>query len=155
MQHGSSPACRSRDATVPVAPLQEFPKESLRRTPVLTGLDEEVDQVPVLVRGAPEILALTVDRDEDCVQKPRIAEATLSSLQPPGLVGAKLPAPLPNGFVRHDDASLGQQILDIPEELRQYLWYDHTGVADDVRRKAMSKVAGSTSMHPALCRAES
>ena len=78
-------------------PLQEFPKESPRRTPVPAGLDEEVDQVPVLVHGAPEILALTVDRDEDLVQKPRIAEATLSSLQPPGVVGAKLPAPLPNG----------------------------------------------------------
>ena len=32
--------------------LQEFPKESPRRTPVPTRLDEEVDQVPVLVHGA-------------------------------------------------------------------------------------------------------
>ena len=29
------------------------------------------------------------------------------------------------------------------------------GVADDLRRKAMPKVAGSTRMHPALSRAES
>ena len=34
--------------------LQEFSKESPRRTPVPTGLDEEVDQVTVLVHGAPE-----------------------------------------------------------------------------------------------------
>ena len=135
-------------------PLQEFPKESPRRTPVPAGLDEEVDQVPVLVHGAPEILALTVDRDEDLVQKPRIAEATWSSLQPPGVVGAKLPAPLPNGFVRHDDASFGQQILDIPEAQTVSVVQPH-GVADDVRWKAMSKVPESTSMHPALCRAES
>jgi hypothetical protein len=54
--------------------LQEFPKESPRRTRVPTGLDEDVDQVPVLVHGAPEVLAVTVDRDEDFVQKPRIAE---------------------------------------------------------------------------------
>ena len=73
--------------------LQECPKESPRRTRVPTRLDEEVDQVPVLVHGAPEILALTVDRDEDFVQKPRIAESTLTSLQPPGVLGAELRAP--------------------------------------------------------------
>ena len=78
-------------------------------------MDEEVDQVTVLIHGAPEILALTVDRDEDFVQEPRIAESTLSAFQPPGVLGAELLAPLPNGFVRHDDASFGQQILDIPE----------------------------------------
>ena len=47
--------------------LQESSKESPRRAPVPARLDEEVDQVPVLVHGAPEILALTVDRDEDFV----------------------------------------------------------------------------------------
>ena len=96
-------------------PLQESPKESPRRTPVPAGLDEEVDEVPVLVHGAPEILALTVDRDENVVQEPRIAESTLVALQPPRVVGAELRAPLANGFVRHDDAPFGQQILDIPE----------------------------------------
>ena len=48
--------------------LQEFSNESPDRTPVPAGLDEEVDQVTVLVHGAPEILALAVDRDEDFVQ---------------------------------------------------------------------------------------
>ena len=133
---------------------QEFPKESPRRTRVPAGLDEEVDQVPVLVHGAPEVLAVPVDRDEDFVQKPRIAESTLSALQPPGVVGTELRAPLPNGFVRHDDASFGQQILDIPKAQTVSV-VQTDGVADDVRWKAMPKVAGSTRMHPALSRAES
>ena len=126
--------------------LQQFSKETPRRAPVPTGLDEKVDQVPVLVDRTPEILALTVDRDEDFVQEPRIAESTLTSLQPPGVVGAELRAPLPNGLVRHDDASFGQQILDIPEAQAVSVVQPH-GVADDCRRKAMPKVAGSTSMH--------
>ena len=133
---------------------QESPKESSRRAPVPTGLDEDIDQVTVLIHRAPEILALTVDRDEDFVQEPRIAEAALSSLQPPGVVGAELRAPLPNGFVRHDDASFGQQILDIPEAQTVSV-VQPDGVADDVSWKAMPKVAGSTRMHPALSRAES
>jgi hypothetical protein len=129
--------------------LQESSKESLRRTPVPAGLDEEVDQVTVLVDGAPQILALPVDRDEDFVKEPRVAEATLSSLQPPGVIGAELPAPLPNGLVRHDDASFGQQILDIPEAQTVSVVQPH-GVADDVSRKAMPQIAGSTSSHPGI-----
>ena len=130
-------------------PLQEFPKESPRRTPVPTRLDEEVDQVTILIHRAPEILALTVDRHEDFVQEPRIAESTLSALQPPGVVGAELPAPLPNAFVRHDDASFGQQILGIPEAQAVSV-VQPDGVADDVGRKAMPKVAGSTSVNPGI-----
>ncbi len=59
--------------------LQEFPKESPPRAPASAGLDEDVDHVTVLVNRTPEILALTVDRDEDFVQKPRISESTLSA----------------------------------------------------------------------------
>jgi len=49
-------------------PLQEFSKESPRRTPVPARLDEEVDQGTILIHRAPEIPALTVDRDEDFVR---------------------------------------------------------------------------------------
>ena len=130
----------------PSLTFQESPKESPRRTPVPARLDEEVNQVSVLVHRAPEILALTVDRDEDFVQKPRIAESAFASLQPPGVIGAELPAPLPNGFVRHEDASFGQQILYIPEAQAVSVVQPH-GLADDVRGKAMPKVAGSTRVH--------
>ena len=129
--------------------LQELSEESPRRTPVPTGLDEKVNQVTVLVHGAPQILALTVDRDEDCVQKPRISESTLTALQPPGVIGAERPAPLPNRFVRHDDAAFGQQILDIPEAQAVSVIHPD-GVADDFRRKAMPKVAGSSNVHPGI-----
>ena len=129
--------------------LQQFSKESPRRAPVPAGLDEEVDQVTVLIHRAPEILALPVDRHEDFVQKPHIYESTLTSPQPPGVIGAELPALLPNGFVRHDDAALGQQILDIPEAQAVSV-IQPDGVADDYRRKAMPKVARSSSVHPGI-----
>ena len=129
--------------------LQQSAKESPRCTPVPTGLYEDVDQVTVLIHRAPEILALTVDRHEDFVQEPRIAELTLSTPQPPGVIGAELPAPLPNGFVRHDDAAFGQQILDIPEAQAVSV-VEPDSVADDVGRKAMPKVARSSSVHPGI-----
>ena len=51
---------------------KESPKESSRRTPVPAGLDEDVDQVTLLVNRTQQILVLTVDRDEDFDQNPRI-----------------------------------------------------------------------------------
>ena len=101
--------------------LQESAKECPRCTAVPTRLDEDVDHIPVLIHSPPKILALTVDRHEDFVQEPCISEAPLLSLQAPRVVGTELPAPLPNRLIRHDDASFGQQILDIPET-RQYRW---------------------------------
>ena len=127
--------------------LQQSAKESPRCTPVPTGLYEDVDQVTVLIHRAPEILALTVDRHEDFVQEPRISESTLSSLQLPSVVGAELPAPLASGFVGHDDASFGQQILNIPEAQAVSV-VEPDGMADDVGRKAMPMVAGPESVHP-------
>ena len=116
--------------------VQESPKESQRRSPVSTRLDENVDHVAVLIHRAPEILALTVDRHKDLVQKSRVSESTLSSLQAPRVVRAELPAPLPNCLVRHENATFSQQILDIPEA-QAVPAIDPHGVADDLRRKAM------------------
>ena len=126
--------------------LEEFPEGSARRTPIPAGLHEDIDQVTILIHRAPQILALTIDPHEDFVQEPRISEATLSPPQPPRVVGAELSAPLSNGFVRHDDASVGQEIFDI-SEAQAIPVVDPHGVADDVRRKAMPRVAGSTSCH--------
>ena len=106
-------------------------------------MDEKVNQVTVLVHGAPQILALTVDRDEDFVQKPRISESTLTSLQPLGVIGVERPAPLPNRFVRHDDAAFGQPILDIPEaQAVSVLQPD--GVADGGMSRALLKFSGGS-----------
>ena len=77
-----------------------------------------------------------------------MAEAP-SALQLPSVVGAEFPAPLPNGFVRHDDASFGKQILNIPEAQAVSV-VEPDGMADDVGRKAMPKVAGPASVHPGI-----
>ena len=127
--------------------LEQPPKESPCRTPIPPRLDKDIDHVAVLIHRAPEILPLTVDRHEDLVEKPRISESTLSSLQAPRVVGAELLAPLPNRLVRHEHASFSQQILDIPEAQAVPVIDPH-GVADDLRRKAMPQVTGSTSGHP-------
>jgi len=53
--------------------LQELAKEPLGCSPIATRLDENVDDVPVLIDSAPEILPLTPDRHKELVQVPDIA----------------------------------------------------------------------------------
>ena len=130
--------------------LQQSSKESPRCTPVPMGLYKDVNHVTVLIHRAPQILALTVDRHEDFVQEPRISESTLSSLQLPRVVGAELPAPLPHGFIGHDDSSFGQQILNIPEAHAVSV-VEPDRMADDLRWKAMPKVTGSASVYLGNC----
>ena len=136
--------CDNRGAVSPGALGLAPPDPPLDRSSLLLGVRRSGK-----LTGAPQILALTVDRDEDFVQKPRISESTLTSLHPPGVIKAELPAPLPNSFVRHDDAAFGQQILDIPEAQAVSV-IQPDGVADDFRRKAMPKVAGSSNVHPGI-----
>ena len=45
------------------------------------GLHENVDYIAVLIQRTPEILALTVDRDEDFVQEPGVAETTMTRIR--------------------------------------------------------------------------
>ena len=130
-------------------PVQQSAEDSPRGPRVPTGVYEDVDQITVLIHRAPEILALTVDRHDDFIQEPRISESTLSALQLPSVVGAEFPAPLPTGFVRHDDASFGQQILNIPEALAVSV-VEPDGMADDVGRTAMPKGAGPASVPPGI-----
>ena len=116
--------------------LQESPEEAPCGTPVPTGLHEDIDHVAVLVHRPPEILTPTANRHEYFVQKPRVSELPLSSLQPPRVVGAELLAPLPDGLVRHGDAPFGEEVLYVPEAHAVSVVEPH-GVADDLRQKAM------------------
>ncbi len=106
-------------------PLQEFPKESSRRTRVPAGLDKEVDQVTVLVDRSPQILALTVHRDEDFVQDHVSPSRPCRRFNRRAYSG-------PN-FVHHCrmvsyDTTMPRSARrsSTSRKLRQYLWYNRT-----------------------------
>ena len=80
--------------------LQQLPKEALRRTLITTRLDEDIDHITILINCTPEILPLTLDSDEHLIQVPRVAQATLSPLERPGVVGTELQAPLADSLMR-------------------------------------------------------
>ena len=93
--------------------LQQLTEEAFGCPPITTRLDKDVDHVPILISGTPEILTPTLDGDEQLVQVPRIAEATLSALQRTRVLRAELEAPKPDRFVGNCDAALREEILNI------------------------------------------
>ncbi len=66
-----------------------------------------------MIHGAPQVLFLPIDLEEDFVQVPRIARAGAA---PPQLVRVRLPelpTPLQHGLVGHHYAAFGQQFFYI------------------------------------------
>ena len=94
---------------------QQSSKESFRGALITARLNQDVDPVAVLIDGAPEILLLAVDSNEDFVQVPDIAAAALTPLQFSGIVRTEFPTPQSNRFIRDDDSAFGEKILDISE----------------------------------------
>ena len=113
------------------------------------GLYEDINHVPVLIHGTPEVLSFTVDGDEYLVQKPCIAESTLSSLQTVCILGTELRALLANCLVRHDDSSLGKKILDIPKAEAEFVVEPYC-VTDDLTRISVAVIEGSVGFHTAI-----
>ena len=88
---------------------QQSSKESFRGAPITARLNQDVDHVAVLIHGAPEILLLSVDSNEDFVQVPNIAEPALTPLQFSGIVRTELLPPESNRFIRDDDSAFGEK----------------------------------------------
>src|SRR5215469_2815706 len=107
---------------------------------IAARLHQNIDNVAILVDGAPEILQLAVDSKEDLVQMPVVAEPALSSLQLADIICAELLTPPPNRFIGYGDAPFRQKILDIPEaEAETMVGPDR--ITNDLGRKPIAGVA--------------
>ena len=51
----------------PALTFQQFVEEALSRSTVLAELDQDVDRIAVLIHGSPQVVALTLDRDEEFI----------------------------------------------------------------------------------------
>ena len=65
--------------------------------------DQNIDHVPILIDGAPQVVTLTLDGDEEFIDVPNVAESSLFSTKISGVAGAKLLTPVPDRFIRDDD----------------------------------------------------
>ena len=93
----------------------------------------------MLIDGSPQPVAFAADLQRHLVQMPLVAGAYSSSTQPCSEGGAEFGAPLSDRLVADDDATLGEQILNVAEaeveaEVQPY------GMSDDLGREAIASI---------------
>jgi hypothetical protein len=83
-----------------------------------------------------EVMALTMDHQEDLVQVPFVPRLRAPAPQPIGVVLAKLPTPLADRFVGHVNAAFEQEFWHIAVAQGEAIGEPDT-VADDFTGKAI------------------
>src|SRR4029450_7161796 len=102
-----------------VQSLEQLADNLLRRLLVTAVLHEHVEGVVVLIHGAPQVMALPVDRQKHLVAMPCVPRATPSTLELVGVILPTLPTPLADGLVGHVDAALAQEFLHVAVAQRE------------------------------------
>ena len=125
---------------------QQSPKESDGCSPIPVRLHEDVQDVTVLIHGAPQVLLATLDSDEHLVEMPGVSHPTAPAPQLPDVDRTEPLAPRPNRLVGDRHASLREEIFGIAEaEVEPMVEPDR--VADDVGRESISVIAGRLAPH--------
>ncbi len=127
--------------------LQQLPEESDSGSPISSRLHEDVEDVAVLIDGAPQILSAALQRHEQFVEMPRIAEVATAFPESSGVSTTECSTPLTNGLVSDRDPALGEEVFDIPETQAEPK-VEPDGVGDDGGGESISVVAGGVAVHP-------
>ena len=77
---------------------QHLAKEAHRGSAVAARLDQDVEEVAVLVDGPPQILSSAVDRYEELIEIPGVAQPASSAPQHPGVVEPERLTSVADGF---------------------------------------------------------
>ena len=98
-----------------------------------------MQQGPVLVDSAPEVVPLAADAEEHLIEMPLVPGSRPPSAQSIREALSELPAPAPDRLVGEDDTALGQEQLDVAEAERERV-VEPDRVGDDRGREAMAMV---------------
>jgi hypothetical protein len=126
--------------------LQQPSKEAFGRLCVPPWLNEDVEHDAVLIHGTPKITLHALNPDEHLIQMPLVTGPRTTAAQAFGKALAKFLAPAPNGLIGDDDATLGQQELNIPQAEAEHV-IQPDSMADDLGGKAMAVARVGRGLH--------
>jgi hypothetical protein len=133
-------------AGFPTLAFNQAAEEPDRRVLVAAALHQNIDRIAILIDRAPQIVLCALNGDNRFIEVSGIAQAALALFQFPRIRGAKLQAPLSNGFVGHDDAAFGEQFFHFTKAQAEAM-IQPDGVTDDCGRKTMALVADCFGSH--------
>jgi len=76
-------------------------------------LYEDIQHITILIESSPKAMALAVDRHEDFIHMPGIAEVSPSGPYRIGVLLTELQAPSANRRIRDNDTASGEDFFDI------------------------------------------
>ena len=125
---------------------QEPHQQPPRSLCVPMDLHDFVEDVSVLIDGAPEITSLAIDGDYDLIEMPYVMAARRLSFQAEGVIDAKFNGPASDCFVGYDNASLEQHFLN-ETQAQGKANIEPDGMCDDLGRKSVTLVTDGTNDH--------
>jgi hypothetical protein len=114
-------------------PLEELAEELLRGHGVSAGLDQHVEDVAVLVHGAPQVVLRAVHPDDHLVQMPLVSGPGSPPAQLVGEILSELGAPSADRLVGDHDAAFEHHLRDVPQAQCEAVVEPDT-MADDLHR---------------------
>lgn len=116
---------------------QQPPQQLQCRLGVSIPLHNKVEDLALIIHGAPQEHASPADLTNHFVEAPPRGGGRPAPLQPPGDLGTELDRPAPNGFIAYIDPACGKQFFDIPETERE-TEIQPNGMKDHRGRKSVS-----------------
>src|SRR5215470_8092618 len=139
---------RNDDARNVCEALEQLAKKLLRRLRIAPALHQDIEDVVVLIDGAPQVMPLTINRQTHFVQVPLVARPSAPVAELIGVGLPKFPAPFADRFVGHDDAAFEQEFLHVAVAQGEAI-VEPDAVTDDFTGKAVILVtlSGGWSSH--------
>ena len=107
-------------------PFEQLTEKSLGSFFVAAALHQDIQYVALLIHGSPQIVFLSLDRQNHLVEMPFITARGTTTAQFVGVGLPKFEAPLPHRFIGHDDPALGHELFDITKTQRKTEIQPHT-----------------------------
>jgi hypothetical protein len=88
--------------------LEQLTEELLCGPLIPSALHQDIEHPALLIDRPPKIMVLSLDRQTHPIHMPLVSGSGTATTQLIGIVLAKLPTPLANGFIRNDDSAFQQ-----------------------------------------------
>src|SRR3984893_1656250 len=139
--------CDDHPRNIPQA-LQQLAEEPRGRGCAAPALDQDVEDISVLVDGAPKIVLLAADTDENLVHVPLVARLWPAPLQRIGEDPAEAQTPLADALVADHDPTRRQDQLNITQAQTEAV-IEPDGMLDDLAREAEASIQVRRHRHAA------
>ena len=118
---------------------QHLTKEAFSGFPISSASYKNIDYVSILIDCSPQVVALTLDGDEEFIDVPDVAEPPLPPPQISSIGRTEFSTPVSDCFVGDKDSALREQVFYVSKAQGEPM-VEPNSVADDFWRKTVASI---------------